>query len=229
VNVLTWEISLPDRLLVKEFGGNALSADLVPESIANNFTLDGESADQASSFAAPKLRTLGPGQIGGVIVDPAGAVVPGAEVTVNNTQTGASLTTRSDDNGRWSIGGMQTGPVSVVVTSPGFKNWRSDLNLQASQPAQMATTLDVGQVSETVTITDSASPINSRQIRDLPVNGRGLSNLYSISQNVTSLQRRVAGILPVAIEVPKSGKAYRFVRPLVLEEETRVTFQYKSR
>jgi len=230
VNVLTWEISLPDRLLVKEFGGNALSADLVPESVANNFTLDGESTDQFSTFPTQvELRTLGPGQIGGVVVDPAGAVVPGAEVTVNNTQTGASLTTKSDDNGRWSIGGMQTGPVSVVVTSPGFKNWRSDLNLQASQPAQMGTTLEVGQVSETVQVTAAADVINSRQIRDLPVNGRGLSNLYSISQNVTSLQRRVAGILPVAIEVPKSGKAYRFVRPLVLEEETRVTFQYKSR
>jgi hypothetical protein len=45
---------------------------------------------------------------------------------------------------------------------------------------------------------------------------------------VTNLQRRVAGILPVAIEVPRSGKSYRFVRPLVLDEETRVTFTYRS-
>jgi hypothetical protein len=32
----------------------------------------------------------------------------------------------------------------------------------------------------------------------------------------------------VAVEVPRSGKSYRFVRPLVLEEETRISFQYKS-
>ena len=44
-----------------------------------------------------------------------------------------------------------------------------------------------------------------------------------------NLQRRVAGILPVRVEVPRSGKSYRFVRPLVLEEETRITFQYKSK
>jgi hypothetical protein len=44
-----------------------------------------------------------------------------------------------------------------------------------------------------------------------------------------NLQRRVAGILPVAVEVPRSGKSYRFVRPLVMDEETRITFQYKSR
>ena len=49
------------------------------------------------------------------------------------------------------------------------------------------------------------------------------------SQNVTNLQRRVAGILPVRIDVPSGGKSYRFVRPLVLDEETRITFQYKSR
>jgi hypothetical protein len=48
------------------------------------------------------------------------------------------------------------------------------------------------------------------------------------SANVFSLQRRVAGILPVRLYVPRSGKSYRFVRPLVLEEETKITFQYKS-
>jgi hypothetical protein len=49
------------------------------------------------------------------------------------------------------------------------------------------------------------------------------------SQNVFNLQRRVAGILPVHVDVPRSGRSYRFVRPLVMDEETKVTFQYKSR
>lgn len=42
------------------------------------------------------------------------------------------------------------------------------------------------------------------------------------------LQKRVAGILPVRVEVPRAGKSYRFVRPLVLNEETRINFQYKK-
>jgi hypothetical protein len=231
VNVLTWEISLPDRLVVKQFGGNALSADLVPDALANNFAIDGvDTNDSNSSTWADKGReTLQPGQIGGVVVDSQGAVIPGAEVTVSNTQTGASLTAKSDDNGRWLIAGVQPGPVSVLIAATGFKNARTDLQLQALQPAHMGTTLEVGNITETVTITDSSSPLNTRQIRELPVESRALSNLYSVSANVTNLQRRVAGILPVAIEVPKSGKAYRFVRPLVMEEETLVTFQYKSR
>jgi hypothetical protein len=55
------------------------------------------------------------------------------------------------------------------------------------------------------------------------------AQLNNLSQNVFQLQRRVAGLLPVAVDVPRSGKSYRFVRPLVLEEETRITFQYKAR
>ena len=53
--------------------------------------------------------------------------------------------------------------------------------------------------------------------------------LNAPSQNVLNLQRRVAGILPVRVDIPRAGTSYRFVRPLVLEEETRITFQYKSR
>jgi hypothetical protein len=56
-----------------------------------------------------------------------------------------------------------------------------------------------------------------------------LVDLNAPSQNVFNLQRRVAGILPVRIDVPRSGRSYRFVRPLVLDEETRITFQYKSK
>jgi hypothetical protein len=46
---------------------------------------------------------------------------------------------------------------------------------------------------------------------------------------VINLQRRVAGVLPVRMDVPRTGTSYRFVRPLVLEEETNVTFRYKTR
>jgi hypothetical protein len=44
-----------------------------------------------------------------------------------------------------------------------------------------------------------------------------------------NLQRRVAGVLPVAVEVSRTGTSFQFVRPLVLDEETKVTFSYKSK
>jgi hypothetical protein len=48
------------------------------------------------------------------------------------------------------------------------------------------------------------------------------------SANVSNLQQRVAGVLPVAVDVPRAGNSYRFVRPLVLDEETKLTFTYKT-
>ena len=229
VNVLTWEVSLPERLDVKQFGGNALSAELIPASIATNL-IDGEDdfSDASRSWSQGDLSTLEPGQVGGVIVDPNGAVIPNAQITVTNTQTGVSLGTRSDDEGHWRIIGMQPGAVKVGIDSPGFKKMQYDLDLQASKPARIGTTMEVASVSEVVTITTDGADINSRRIED-NLKKNQMAQLNTASQNVFNLQRRVAGILPVAVEVPRSGKSYRFVRPLVMEEETRITFQYKSK
>ena len=108
---------------------------------------------------------------------------------------------------------------------------QQDFQLQASRPVRMGITLEVAAASETVTVT-------SRQVQALELDTRRLENLAKLnagaamnapSQNVLKLQQRVAGILPVRIDVPRGGKSYRFVRPLVLDEETRITFQYKSR
>ena len=49
------------------------------------------------------------------------------------------------------------------------------------------------------------------------------------SQNVLNLQRRIAGVLPVRVDVPRTGTSHRFVRPLVLGEVTEVRFKYKRR
>ena len=44
-----------------------------------------------------------------------------------------------------------------------------------------------------------------------------------------NLQRRVAGVLPIPVDVPRAGQSFRFARPLVIDEETRLTFSYRSR
>jgi Carboxypeptidase regulatory-like domain len=230
VNLLTWEVSLPERLEVRQFGGNALSAELFPASVAKNMvdSVDDFSVD-SQNWSSIDLSSLEPGQVGGVIVDQQGAVVAGAEVTVTNTQTATSLSTISDSEGHWRIAGMQPGAVKVAITSTGFSRMQYDVNLLETKPSRIGTTLEVAGVSATVEVTgtDSAE-VNSRRIDDM-VKKNQAAQLNTASQNVFNLQRRVAGILPVAVEVPRSGKSYRFVRPLVMEEETRITFQYKSK
>jgi hypothetical protein len=232
VNVLTWEVALPERLEVKQFGGNAVAAELLPAAAVNNFLTEGaDTADSAArNWTESDLSSLGPGQIGGIVVDPNGAVVAGAQVSVTNTQTGAMLTASSGGDGHWLVSGMQPGPVTVNISAPGFSASQQEFELLASKPARMGTTLQVGSVSAQVNLTaDGVNLANENRRLETLARQNQATALNNYSQNVFSLQRRVAGLLPVAVDVPRSGKSYRFVRPLVLEEETRITFQYKSR
>jgi hypothetical protein len=49
------------------------------------------------------------------------------------------------------------------------------------------------------------------------------------SQNVVNLQRRVAGVLPIRVDVPRAGTSHWFIKPLVVDQEARVTLQYKRK
>ncbi len=53
--------------------------------------------------------------------------------------------------------------------------------------------------------------------------------LNAASSNVFDLQKKVAGVLPVRVDVPRAGNSYRFARALVLDEETKVSFNYKTK
>ena len=233
VNVLTWEVSLPDRLEVKQFGGNALSAELFPAAAAQNFVADGSGDfNEKDSLAWADndidLDRMDAGQVGGVVVDPNGAIVAGARVTITNKQTGVSQTTSSDAEGHWLFSNVAAGPTTLRIDSPGFRSSQQELPLNG-RAFRMGTTLEVGAVTETVTVTSgNESTIQSRQIQDLARKTQQ-AQLTAPSANVFNLQRRVAGILPVHIDVPRSGKSYRFVRPLVMDEETKISFQYKAR
>jgi hypothetical protein len=238
INLLMWEVSLPDRLEVKQFGGNATAAELLPGAAQDFLTANTENygdVDESSMIVQNELQLsdLQPGQVGGIVTDVNGAVVPGAIVTVVNQQTGASLSTRSDTEGRWVIANASPGPMRIVVDSPGFKRMEHTMDLTTNtQPGIVGTTLQVGQISEVVSVTGASNNLMSldgvRKMEEQARQSRALQ-LQTPSANVTNLQKRVAGILPVRIDVPKSGRSYRFVRTLVLDEETRISFNYKAR
>lgn len=230
INLLTWEVSLPERLQVKQFGGNAISAEAFPLA-AQSLIEDEDDMAQADNRAWERndLGLLQPGQIGGIVVDSQGAVVVHANVTMTR-QTGESFSTTSDSEGHWTFSSVAPGPLSVRISAPGFKDAVTEINYSGSQPARFGTTMEVGAIQETVTITADAATLETSSVKiESAVRANQIAQLNKPSQNVFNLQRRVAGILPVRIEVPRSGMSYRFVRPLVLDEETKITFQYKSK
>jgi len=93
--------------------------------------------------------------------------------------------------------------------------------------------LSIGAIADTVTVTATAPVLETQTAQVSHDHGRQLKKVApaetEASPNVLNLQRRVSGVLPVHIDVPRAGNSYRFVRPLVLDEETKVTFAYKSK
>lgn len=238
VSILTWEVFLPDRVEVRQFGGNAMPATLFPSGAADAQAIGIDGAEDVNvwSMSNVELGSLTAGQIGGIVVDPQGAVIAGAQVSVVNSQTGATLTTRTDAEGRWAVSGMRSGPVRVRIDSSGFRSLQQEMDYDSSHAARLGTTLEVGAVSEAVTVVSGGKDLEreSRRIeeqvrRNQTAQGPGTGAGIGPSQNVLNLQKRVAGVLPVRVDVPRAGRSYRFVRPLVLEEETKITFQYKTK
>jgi hypothetical protein len=237
ITVLQWEVFLPEQYKVKDFGGDALAANLLPPSFQG--TDDGAYA--VGSFQAgvgvggsvgdriAPLQLL-PGQIGGYILDPSGATVANAQVNVTQLDTGAVRTAATDSSGRWIVSSMPSGRVRIAATSPGFKNIVSNLNYDANNPTSYGFTLQVASVAETVTVEAQSSALMLESLpldRDSKRKEAAASN--SASNNVLNLQRRVSGVLPVRVDVPRAGNSYSFVRPLVLDEETKLTFAYKTK
>jgi hypothetical protein len=232
ITVLQWEVFLPEQYKVKDFGGDALTANLLPASIqgiagsASVEYYDAGAAGGAADRIAP-LHLLS-GQLGGYIIDPSGATITGAQVSVTQLDTGAVRSTVTDNSGRWILGNMPSGRVRVMASLPGFKNTVRDVNYNANYPTSVSFSLQIGNVAETVEVLAKDQRQESRQIeRDLKKNQAQVSN--SASSNVLDLQRRVSGVLPVRVDVPRAGSSYSFVRPLVLDEETKLTFSYKTK
>lgn len=150
-----------------------------------------------------------PGTISGTITDPNGAVVPGATVTITNSATNQSLTTTTNSEGNYSSAVLSPGTYSVSVNSSGFKRYLvQSVVVGLNVPAFVNAALEVGNISETVTVTastDIASSITARQISQLPANGRGLNSL-SLSSSSRANNFTIDGTsLSDAITRPDSG------------------------
>jgi hypothetical protein len=241
ISVLQWEVFLPEQYKVKDFGGDAMAANLLPESIPGA-QVDAVAAPshhglsfgmhKYAAVAAPapsQPAPMFPGQLGGYIVDPSGAAVPGVRVTVTQASTGVTRTAVTDYTGKWFVAGISSGQVKIAASSPGFRSVVQNLNYDANQPASYNFSLQVGTLAETITVESSADEQkDSRRIeRDLKKQQEAAEK--AASSNVLNLQQRVVGVLPVRVDVPRAGNSYRFVRPLVLDEETKLTFTYKTK
>jgi carboxypeptidase family protein len=231
INLLHWEVFLPERYKVRDFGGDAIATNLLPSSsqdVSGMETYDGDLGRLVSSGDV-EMASLLPGQLGGIVMDPSGAVVPSAQVSVTQTETGATRNVMTDASGRWIVSNLPSGSVEVTASKLGFKSTVRRFSYDGSSPAPFVTTLNVAAAMETAIVTSSAPSISEYRLNERDLKKQIAQQQLAASANVTSLQQRVSGVLPVRVDVPRAGNSYHFVRPLVLDEETRVTFTYKSK
>ena len=124
------------------------------------------------------------GTISGVVTDPTGATIPGAKVTVTETQTGTRIPTVSDNSGQYTAAFLLPGDYDINVQAPGFKAAvRKGVHVGSGDHPVIDVKLDVGDVSTSVEVVADASLLNtenaslgqaisSKEVSELPINGR---------------------------------------------------------
>src|SRR5687767_3045383 len=128
------------------------------------------------------------GSIGGVVMNPAKEVIPGASITVRNVETNKEGTATTDDQGRFFVGQLDPGNYSVTISSAGFSAFTQErVVVEVGRTTTLEVPLSVGPVTGTVDVVSEAPVINTQQqdfstnvnqtsINNLPVNGARWSN-----------------------------------------------------
>jgi hypothetical protein len=232
INLLQWEVFLPERYKVKDFGGDAIAANLLPlvSQDVSGAESDGDitGIPVAASMTNYESVSLLPGQLGGLIVDSSGMVVPGTRITITQVDTGAMRNVVTDSSGRWVVSNLPSGRIEIVANHPGFHQLVSQINYDGSRPMPTVYALSIGAVAESVEVSANYGNVDLQSLK-LDAKKNAEKQQYAASVNVTNLQQRISGVLPVRVDVPRAGNSYHFVRPLVLDEETKVSFTYKSK
>jgi hypothetical protein len=231
VGLVEWEVFLPERYRVKDFGGDTVAAELLPR-VAGESRTDVFDAPNVYAVASVvpgvfvgRQVNLQAGMLGGYIVDPQGAAVPGTRVTVTNEATGAEAKAVADGEGRWMVMGVAPGRLRIRADAAGFKAEQRVLDHVAGRGTNVSMQVQVGSISESIEVTATNASISNstRQIQK-----QIALQQNQASANVSNLRNRVVGVLPIPVEVPKAGNSYRFARALVVDEETKLTFAYRA-
>src|SRR3569832_1024653 len=131
----------------------------------------------------------------GVISDAQAGAVPEAIVTITNQSTSAARKSLSAASGAYNFLQMSPGNYKIVVEKPGFRAYSATIRLQIATPANLNVQLELGQVSESVSVTAEASTVNTQnaaignpftetQIKALPLQTRNVVGLLGLQAGV---------------------------------------------
>src|SRR5947199_1508633 len=132
-------------------------------------------------------------QISGTVRDQSGAVLPGVGVTATQTDTGISRNTVTNETGTYVLPNLPLGPYRLEAALPGFRTFaESGIVLQVNSAPVINPVLGIGQVTEQVEVQANAAQVETRttavgqvienqRILELPLNGRQVTDLITLS------------------------------------------------
>jgi hypothetical protein len=150
-------------------------------------------------FCAGASAQIVTGSVAGTVNDPSGLPVPGAQVTLVQGETGKERKAQTNERGDFVISGLDAGRYRLSITAAGFKKLElQEIQLPTGERVPLgALQLDVGQVTETVSVTGQASivqvqtaeradVITSAQVENLAIRGRNVQDLMSLLPGVVT-------------------------------------------
>src|SRR5262245_26491220 len=132
----------------------------------------------------------------GTITDPNGSVLPGAQVTARNVDTGLTRAVATGEAGTYRLEFLPVGNYVLEVTANGLKKAnRSGIVLQINDTARVDVTLAFGQVSETVNVTEAPLAVNTSTVEiGRTIQSAEIANLPLVERNVYSLLDLTPGV-----------------------------------
>lgn len=143
--------------------------------------------------------------VSGSVMDPSGAAISGAAITVKSVETGSERHTETDASGNYQVTFLPLGQTEVKAEKAGFQPVdRTGLTLAVNQNAIVNFRLRLGAFVSQVTVSEQAPIVNTttesvaglvgeEQVKDLPLNGRSFDNLITLNPGAISYPLRSAG------------------------------------
>ena len=156
-------------------------------------------------FVGAKAQSSTTGNITGTVRDSQGATVAKAEITVEDENTRASRTVTANEDGFFNIPSLPAGRYTLTTSPQGFKKTIiSGIDLHVNENKTVNVDLQVGQVTEVVTVTSETAPVETRsgevssliaekQVTELPLNGRNYAQLALMVPGVSPVTQAGAG------------------------------------
>jgi hypothetical protein len=215
VTLLEWEVFLPGQFSAKPIAGNVMPV--------RQGLLAGVPTPPPPPPSMAQVSTTteaAANEIIGRVIDEVGSVIPGVTIALSSGGQRRTVVV-TDPSGLYRLSAVPVGPITVTSELLGFSTGAHSLVFDGA-PRRIDFRMAVAGITETVQVASEATGVRNRldardEIQQAP------------SQNVVNMQRKVAGVLPVRIDVPRAGTSYRFIRPLVLDEQTTVSLRYKRR